>query len=205
MRLDALMGEETRSAPKRSEHPADSSLDMPATLRVVTNEGVRVDAVVDEQATFEQFFETQAPTLFRRLYLITGDAAEAEDIMQEAFIVIFERWDRVRRMDDAEGYLYQVAFNTHKKRRRRAALALRRSLRLTPPADAFEAVNDRTMVSAALATLTPRQRMSVVLTELLGFPSDEAAAIMNVRPSTVRALAHQGRKALREHAGEADA
>ncbi len=171
---------------------------------MVTSEGVRVSPGASDRASFEEFFEAQAPTLFRRLYLITGDVGEAEDVMQEAFIVIFERWDRVRRMDDPEGYLYQVAFNTQKKRRRKVALALRRSLGLTPPADEFEAVDDRTTVTAALATLTPRQRTALVLTELLGFPSDEAAAIMDVRPTTVRALAHQGRKAMREQAGERD-
>src|SRR6266516_4717128 len=131
---------------------------MPETLRVVTSEGVGVSSAVSERASFEEFFEAQSPTLFRRLYLITGDVGEAEDVMQEALIVIFERWDRVRRMDDSEGYLYQVAFNTQKKRRRRVALGLRRSLHLTPPADEFAAVDDRTMVSAALATLSPRQR-----------------------------------------------
>jgi RNA polymerase sigma factor (sigma-70 family) len=178
----------------------DSSLEMPEPLRVVTNEGVRVGRA-DEHASFEAFFEGQAPTLFRRLYLITGDVSEAEDIMQEAFIVIFERWDRVRRMDDPEGYLYKVAFNSQKKRSRRAALMLRRTIRMAPAPDDFAAVEDRTMVSAALASLTPRQRTALVLTELLGFPSDEAAAIMNVRPATVRTLAHQGRKAMRE-AGE---
>jgi RNA polymerase sigma-70 factor (ECF subfamily) len=193
-----------RKASKRFCCLGGSSLEMPETLRVVTSEGVRVGPGVNDRGSFAEFFEAQAPTLFRRLYLITGDRGEAEDIMQEAFIVVFERWDRVRRMDDSEGYLYQVAFNTQKKHRRKVSLGLRRSLGLTPPADEFEAVDDRTTVAAALATLTPRQRMALVLTELLGFPSDKAAAIMNVRPTTVRALAHQGRKAMREQAGEAD-
>ena len=167
-------------------------------------DGVPIGAAVSDGATFEEFFEALASTLFRRLYLITGDRGEAEEIMQDAFIVLFERWDRVQLMDDPEGYLYRVAFNIQRKLRRKASVAARRSLRIAPPADDFDVVDTRSVVSSALAALTPRQRAALVLTELLGYPSDEAAVIMNVRPSTVRVLAHQGRTAMRKQLGGAD-
>jgi RNA polymerase sigma factor (sigma-70 family) len=177
---------------------------MPEAIQIVADEGVRVDPTVSTGPRFEEFFEAQAPTLFRRLYLIAGDRNEAEEIMQDAFIVVLERWDRVRDMDDPEGYLYRVAFNIQRKRRRMATIALRRVLRITPPADDFAAVDNRTVIALALAHLTPRQRAALVLTELLGYPSEEAAAIMKVRPSTVRVLAHQGRAAIRRHMKEPD-
>lgn len=178
---------------------------MPEPIRIVASDGARVDAAVSNGARFEEFFEAQAPTLFRRLYLVEGDRNEAEEIMQDAFIVVFERWERVRGMDDPEGYLYRVAFNIQRKRRRRAAMALRRTLRIAPPPDEFAAVDNRTVIAAALTELTPRQRSALVLTDLLGYPSEEAAAIMNVRPSTVRVLAHQGRATIRRRMEEPDA
>jgi RNA polymerase sigma-70 factor (ECF subfamily) len=49
----------------------------------------------------------------------------------------------------------------------------------------------------ALGQLTPRQRAALVLTEMIGYSSEEAASILGVRPGTVRALAFQGRAALR--------
>jgi RNA polymerase sigma-70 factor (ECF subfamily) len=173
----------------------------PKAIRVVASDGVPVGAPTSEGELFEEFFEALAPTLFRRIYLITGDRGEAEEIMQDAFIVVFERWDRVQAMEDPEGYLYRVAFNIQSKLRRRASIAARRILRMTPPADEFDAVDDRSVVSSALAMLTPRQRTALVLTELLGYTSDTAATIMKVRPSTVRVLAHQGRTAMRNHIG----
>lgn len=174
----------------------------PKTIRVVASDGVPVAAESDG-ALFEVFFEDRAPTLFRRLYLITGDRSEAEEIMQDAFVIVFERWERVLQMDDPEGYLYRVAFNIQRKVRRRASLAIRRAVRLASPVDDFAAVEDRTVVAAALAALTPRQRTALVLTEVLGHTSAEAAAIMHVRPGTVRVLTHQGRAAMRTNLEQA--
>jgi DNA-directed RNA polymerase specialized sigma24 family protein len=48
-----------------------------------------------------------------------------------------------------------------------------------------------------LLDLPPRQRAALVLTEIFGYRSDQAAEILGIRPSTVRALASQGRAALR--------
>ena len=119
-------------------------------MRIVASEGVRVDATVSNAPIrFEEFFQALAPTLFRRLYLITGDPSEAEEILQDAFIAVFERWDRVRDMDDPVGYLYRVAFNIQRKRRRRATMAVRRSLGFSPPADEFAALENRTLIAAA--------------------------------------------------------
>lgn len=148
--------------------------------------------------SFEDFFEEESPTLFRRLCLITGNRQEAEDVMQEAFIRIYERWDRVRDLEDPVGYLYRTAFNLFRKRSRRAALAVRRSLGLAPSTDEFAAADARHLVSHALAGLTPRQRAALVLTELLGYGSEDAGRLLGIRPVTVRALASQGRAAMRQ-------
>ena len=58
------------------------------------------------------------------------------------------------------------------------------------------------MVLRALATLSPRQRMGLVLTDLLGYPSEEAGRLMGVKPTTVRVLVSQGRSALRTSMGD---
>ena len=55
----------------------------------------------------------------------------------------------------------------------------------------------RADVRQLLLGVTPRQRAALVLVDLLGYSSEQAAHIMRVRPSTVRALATQGRRALR--------
>jgi len=152
-------------------------------------------------AGFETFFAEHADGLFGALCLVTRNRAEAEEVAQDAFLVVWERWDRVARMDEPAGYLYRVAMNTARKRFRRATIAARLRVTRRDAADPIDAADDRTTVGAALRALTPRQRLAVVLTELLDLSSRDAGAVMGVRESTVRALAAQGRAAMRSTIG----
>jgi DNA-directed RNA polymerase specialized sigma24 family protein len=52
-----------------------------------------------------------------------------------------------------------------------------------------------------LLELSPRQRAALVLLDMYGYGSEEAARAMGIRPSTVRALATQGRAVLRASGG----
>jgi len=167
-------------------------------------QGTRPVVEVVPSRTFEDLVRDEAPRLFAALRLLSRDRAEAEDLMQEAFLRVWERWDRVGGMDDPVGYLFRTALNLHRKRLRRAGVMLRRAIAPAPPFDAIAEVESRDAVLRALATLTPRQRMSVVLTDLLDYPSAEAAKVMGISASTVRVLASQGRATLRRevHDGE---
>jgi RNA polymerase sigma factor (sigma-70 family) len=147
--------------------------------------------------TFEGFFERNHARLIRGLYLVTGNAQEAEEIMQDAFLAVWERWDRIREMDDPTGYLFRTAMNRSRSRVRRASRAARRTVGRLEGRDVFADVEDRETVGRALAAVSPRQRAALVLTEYLGFPSEEAGKILGIKAATVRALASQGRAAMK--------
>jgi len=151
----------------------------------------------DGPLSFEAFFEAESRILFRRLCLVTGNRHEAEEVMQDAFISLLERWDRVRLMQSPTGYLYRTAFHAVSKRARRATRALQHTIRVNDPVDEFEMADDREVVRRALGSLTRRQRTAVVLTELLGYTSEDAAKIMGARATTVRVLASNGRAVMR--------
>ncbi len=166
---------------------------------------VRESPPAEAPLDFEGFFAQESGTLFKRLWLVTRDKGEAEDIVQDAFIVILERWERVQAMDDPTGYLYRVAFNAWRKRAGRAARTIQRLAgRPSDPPDHFSSADARTMIGPALDALTPRQRAALVLTELLGMTSEEAGSILKVRPVTVRVLSSQARAAMRERIGGVD-
>ena len=151
----------------------------------------------DHTASFELFYQSERDGLFANLYLITRDPHEAEELMHDAFLKVWERWDRVRHMDRPAGYLYRTALNGFKTRYRRAAIA-KRVLGWTSNRDPLEEVEGRDRVDRALAALTVRQRAAVILTDLLDYTSEEAGHLLGVRAGTVRVLAHHGRVALRK-------
>lgn len=159
--------------------------------------GSSAGVVRNEEAPFEGFFQDHTQRLYAHLCLITGNRAEAEELAQEAFLKVWERWDRVAGMDEPVGYLYAIAMNLFRKRYRRAKLALRKTVSEEFARDEFASVEDRSIVARALAELAPRQRAALVLTELIGFSSEEAGTMLGVRPGTVRSLASQGRAALK--------
>jgi len=152
--------------------------------------------------SFETFVDEHHAHLFGALCIVTGDRFEAEEISQEAFLRVLERWDRVAEMDDPVGYLFRVSMNVFRTRRRRLALALRRAIGAAPDPDVFRAVDDRATVLRGLAEVSPDQRAALVVTALYGLSSEEAGRVLGIRPSTVRARATRARASLRRAIGE---
>ena len=150
----------------------------------------RVEAAV----TFDEFFEEEHERLYKALYFVTGNRHDAEELMQDAFLRLWERWDRIDHIHDLTGYLFRVALNGFRTRRHRALTAIRNRLPLRRPA-----------ICSSMPRFGPRQRAALLLVDLLGCPSEQAARVLCVRPSTVRALATQGRRAIRATERDRDA
>ena len=148
--------------------------------------------------TFETFFDAEHERLFRALYVLTGSTVEAEEIMQDTFVAVWERWDRVAGMEEPTGYLFKTALNRFRSRIRRAARAARWATNAPDVRDEFALVDERDALARALALLPARQRAAIVLTELLGYNPEGAAYVLGVKESTVRSLSSRGRQALRQ-------
>jgi RNA polymerase sigma factor (sigma-70 family) len=164
-------------------------------------EVVEIRTAAAEPPDFTTFFAEQHPRLFKAMYFVTGNRADAAELAQDAFLKLWERWDRIGRIDDPTAYLFRVALNGNRMRVRAARRAAKRLVGTEPGADPFDEVTLRTDVRQMLRSLAPRQRAALVLLDLYGYGSEDAARIMGVRPSTVRALATQGRSALRATGG----
>jgi RNA polymerase sigma factor (sigma-70 family) len=154
---------------------------------------------------FESFFLDEQQRLFRILCVITGSRQEAEDIAQDAFAGLWERWSSVSAMENPAGYLHRTAINLFRNRYRRALLAARRTV--SPPIedDPYQAVDERQVALQVLRSMAPRQRAAIVLTEMLDYTAEEAARMLGIRAATVRALHFQARSALKEHRETTDA
>jgi RNA polymerase sigma-70 factor (ECF subfamily) len=150
--------------------------------------------VGDTAQSFGEFYDATYRRLFTALCLVAGDRHQAEEIAQEAFMRVFERWDRVGMLDDPSGYLFRVSMNVFRSRYRRASLALRRAVSLAPAAtDDLAAVETRDLVVRLLRGLEPKQRAAVLLTAILDYSAEEAGRMLGVRASSVRSLTTRAR------------
>jgi RNA polymerase sigma-70 factor (ECF subfamily) len=163
-----------------------------------------MEVAAPETVTFEALFAEERDRLFSSLWLMTRDRFEAEDVAQDAFVKVWERWERRGAPDDPTAYLFRTAMNILRNRRRRAAVALRHAVSGSGSSDEMEAVEAHDVVFRALGALTPGQRAALVLVDLLDMSSEEAARALGVRPSTVRVLAARGRATLSDRIGAND-
>jgi len=152
----------------------------------------------DAPLEFEAFFLEHQEALLRAMWLVTRNRHEAEEVVQDAFLRLLERWARVRGAERAEGYLYRTAMNVYRSRFRRAAVAVRKTVGWLPPDDQMAEVEARDAVVRALAPLPARQRAAVVLVDVLGLSSEQAGEALGISAVTVRVLAARGRARLRE-------
>jgi RNA polymerase sigma factor (sigma-70 family) len=160
--------------------------------------------VSERSVDFEGFFREEHERLFRALWLLTRDRQEAEEVMQEAFLRLWERWDRVAGGPDPVAYLYRTAMNIWRSRLRRAAVVARNAVHHDRRPDEMAHVEGRDAVVRAMAGLPKRQRAAVVLMDVLDLSSERAGDVLGIRPVTVRVLAARAREALAREMGASD-
>ena len=144
---------------------------------------------------FGRFYAEQFAALCKQIYAYTGDAAEAQDLVQEAFVRAWTRWGTVSHYDRPAAWVRQVAWRLAISRRRRTSTALafvRRQREQHAPPPGPEHV---TLVTA-LATLPERQRRAVILHYLADLSVAEIATEEKVAAGTVKSWLHRGRTAL---------
>jgi RNA polymerase sigma-70 factor (sigma-E family) len=156
-------------------------------------------ACADAQATVTALYQAHALGLVRLAYVMLGDRAAAEDVVQEAFGGLYRRWEHVSDKERALQYVRSSVLNGC-----RTALRHRRSMgieeaRQAPVASAEAAVltgEERREVMRALRRLPHRQREVLVLRFYLDQPEAAIAQAMGISQSTVRSTAHRALAAL---------
>jgi RNA polymerase sigma-70 factor, ECF subfamily len=159
-------------------------------------------AEVQRAATFEEFYRACFDRLVGQLALVTGSMAEAEDVVQEAFLRAAGRWPSLRHYDVPEQWVRRVALrlaiNQFRRARRRAAALVR----LGPPPVTPPASADALALDAALRTLPIRHRQVVVLHYLLGLSVEEVGRELVLPVGTVKSQLHRARQALARQLAE---
>jgi RNA polymerase sigma factor (sigma-70 family) len=160
------------------------------------------DVDLSSSASFENLVEAEAPRVFAALRLVAGNRAEAEAVMLDAFMQVWDRWDRVRAAGDAAGEVFRTAIAMYRKRLT-SEQPVRRSRPFASP-DPAAVLEARDEMLVALDALEPDERFSVVLMDLYGYPSKDVGELLGVRAARVRTLASHGRAELRRRLGQTD-
>ncbi|MCX4823952.1 SigE family RNA polymerase sigma factor [Streptomyces sp. NBC_01142] len=147
-------------------------------------------------AEFDAFYTATAKRLVATVYAMTGDLAEAEDAVQEAYARAWQRWSRLTREGDPLPWVRTVASRLAISTWRRTRNRLRAQLRHGPAPDVPGLSEDRVALVAALRELSPDQRRAVVLHHLLDLPVEEVARETGASSGAVRTRLSRARKLL---------
>jgi RNA polymerase sigma-70 factor (ECF subfamily) len=146
----------------------------------------------------EALFRANWSRAFRAAYLVTQDAAAAEDIAQEAFLAAIRALHRFDRRRPFAPWLHRIVVNRAIDWTR--ARQLRREVELgelVAPAEAAHPF-DADRLAAAIAALPPEQRAVIVLRHLLEYTPGEIAELLEVPRGTVNSRLRRGLDALKE-------
>jgi RNA polymerase sigma-70 factor (sigma-E family) len=152
---------------------------------------------------FDDFVADSLGPLLKTAYLITWDAGEAEDLVQECLFKVARRWPRVRRMAQPRAYARRILVNmaldsSRDRTRRRGELDGSSSTADEATWDALAGLETRAELHAALAQLTPRQRAVLVLRYFNDLTEAQTADVLGFSPGTVKSNASRGLARLRE-------
>jgi RNA polymerase sigma-70 factor (sigma-E family) len=133
------------------------------------------------------------------MLMLGGDQGAAEDVVQDAFLGLYRRWDALADPRRAVAYARSSVLNGCRDALRRRSRRIPAAL-LEPAAESAEARvllgEEHREVLAALRALPGRQREAVVLRHCLGLTEQEVAQAMNVTRGTVKSASHRGITAL---------
>jgi RNA polymerase sigma-70 factor (ECF subfamily) len=145
---------------------------------------------------FEQLVREHQGIAFRTAYVITGSAADAEEVAQDAFVKAHRALGRFREGAPLRPWLLAIVANEARNRRRAAARRARFELHLAEerpsrdaapsPEAALLAREQRSRLLAAIETLGEEQRQVVACRHVLGLSERETAAALGWRPGTVK-------------------
>jgi RNA polymerase sigma-70 factor (ECF subfamily) len=145
---------------------------------------------------FAAFYAGSYRRLLGQLFAVTGDLAEAENVLQEAYARAFARWSRVGVYDLPEAWVRRVALNLAAMGERSLRRRARALLRLGPPPQVPALGPESVDLHAALRALPLGQRQVIVLHHLVGLPVEEVARELRLAQGTVKSRLARGRAAM---------
>lgn len=164
--------------------------------------GTTHDRHSDKDADFSAYMAARQVALYRTAYLLAGDHAGAEDLLQNAFAKLYLSWDKVRDREALDGYVRRIMVNENSSLWRRAWKRREHSSDTLPDTGVVDTYDDGMggVLWSFVQTLPPRQRSVVVLRYYEQLSEAEIAEVLGVSVGTVKSQASRALAGLRARA-----
>jgi RNA polymerase sigma-70 factor (ECF subfamily) len=167
----------------------------------------------DRRALFESLLQRSSRQAYHLAYRLTGNASDAEDLVQETYLRAFKFFHRYDEALPFTNWLCRIMSNAHIDMMRRRGRLKTTSLEQQtasgyqtievadhdshPDRDLMEQSMDE-HVQTCLMEMTPAFRTAILLADVEGMAYEEIAEIMNTSVGTVRSRIHRGRRQLKQ-------
>lgn len=155
---------------------------------------------MSEADLFADFVRANAGALARTAYLLTGNHAGAEDLVQDTLVRLFRYRSALLAAEAPLAYARRALTNqflNDRRKRSSSELILERVPDRAPVPDFSGEVAERERMWALLDVLVPKQRAAIVLRYYHDLSDADIGAALGCRPGTVRSLISRGLAALR--------
>ncbi len=158
---------------------------------------------------FERFFKENENVLYRIVRGFTDSKDTAKEIVIEAMMAVYERWEKVRNFDNRTGYAVRIAINRAKKRymlkKVRGWLVflpddemLSKESPLENPETAALQSEQEEWLKRELENLRANEKRIILLKDIDKFKFEEISSILNLKLPTVKSIYRRGKVKLKE-------
>lgn len=152
---------------------------------------------------FFRWYEDYSTSIFKYIYAIVQEPQTAEDLMQETFLKVYEKYDSIKETNNVKSFLFRTAHNTtidffrKESRLKKILNAIKMKNEVPPSTERIVVVKEEgRLILKALKELNPSQREVIVLRRIQGFSIKETAEILNWSEGKVKTTLHRANKNL---------
>ena len=152
-----------------------------------------------DDAAFEEFVSSAWRPLRQAAYALTGNTADAEDLLQTVLVRTYARWPKVGR-EDPVAYVRRALVNAYVDTWRRRKVLRFDAVEQLPVVESYDdadRADDRADLADRLARLSPRERTMVVMRHYFDHSEQEVADAMHCSVGTVKSTCSRALKRLR--------
>ncbi|MDO5663374.1 MAG: SigE family RNA polymerase sigma factor [Brachybacterium sp.] len=157
-----------------------------------------------QEAEAEAYVTEAMPRLVGLAHAMTGNKADAEDLVQDTLAIVITKWSRIAEAQNVDAYVRRTMVNALISRKRRRAStevisheAVTADWSAPASGSAEGAITDREAVLQLLRALPDRQRAVVALRYYEDLPDREIAQALGCSEQAVRSAAHNALRSLR--------